>query len=381
MLNNLSLILLSAGESSRFKIPVKKQWLRIGEKPLWLTVLNRFENMGIFSKIVLTAHRDEVALFQNFTDIEIIAGGDSRQNSIKNAISNIETEFVVISDIARCLIPKDVLNRLIENRHLGDIIVPYLPVSDTVVVGENSVDRDSVKLIQTPQISKTEILQNLLNSENSEFTDESSLFVANGYKRYFVLGDKKAEKLTYISDITSSDCFKKPVSEKITVGNGFDVHQFEIDGSPLKLGGVIIDTPLTFKAHSDGDVLIHSLIDSILGASSLGDIGEMFPDSNEKYRGADSTELLKYVKTIITKIGIQIEHIDITVIAEIPRLKDYKITIQKKLSEVLNIPKYSINIKATTTEKLGFIGRKEGVAVLSTATLKYIDWRNLLNES
>jgi len=374
----LSLILLSAGESSRFQLPIKKQWLRVGKNPLWLDVLNRFESLNIFSKIILTAHKDEVSLFKNFTDIEIIVGGETRQKSIKNAISKIETDYVMISDIARCLIPEDMLDRLISNIHFGDVIVPYLPVSDTVVFGQDSINRDMVKLIQTPQISKTKILKKLLQNDK-EFTDESSLFVANGFQRFFVLGDKKADKLTYIQDVTSSSCFKKPVDEKIVIGNGFDVHQFEIDGSPLKLGGIEIKTPLTFKAHSDGDVLIHSLIDSILGASGIGDIGDMFPDNDEKYKGADSSELLKYVKNLITKIGLQIEHIDITVMAEIPRLKNYKMEIRKKLSEILDIQKSSVNIKATTTEKLGFIGRKEGVAVLTTATLKYVNWKEFLN--
>jgi len=379
-LKNLSLILLSAGESSRFKLPIKKQWLRIGEKPLWLSVLEKFQSLDIFQKIILTAHKDEVSFFQNFTDIQIVAGGDSRQNSIKNALSEIESDFVMISDIARCFIPKDMIFRLIENIPNGDIIVPFLPISDTVVFDGENINREHLQIVQTPQLSKTAILKNLIQETSREFTDESSLFFANGFKRFFVLGDKRAEKLTYISDITSSDCFQKPVSSNILIGNGFDVHQFEFGDSPLKLGGIEIETPFKFKAHSDGDVLIHSLIDSILGASGIGDIGEMFPDTDEKYRGADSVELLKVVLQTIQKIGLEINNVDITVIAEIPRLKKYKMEIRENLSKVLGIPKYLVNVKATTTEKLGFVGRKEGVAVLSSASLKYINWREVLNE-
>ena len=379
-MKNISLILLSAGESSRFKLPIKKQWLRINDKPLWLSVVEKFQSLNMFQNIILTAHKDEVSFFRNFTNIKIVAGGNSRQNSIKNALSEIDSEFVMISDIARCFIPKDMIFRLIENIPNGDIIVPFLPISDTVVFDGKNINREHLKIVQTPQISTTSILKKLIQETSQEFTDESSLFFANGFKRFFVSGDKKAEKLTYISDITSSDCFQKPVSNNILIGNGFDVHQFEFDDSPLKLGGVEIKSPFSFKAHSDGDVLIHSLIDSILGASGIGDIGEMFPDNDEKYRGADSVELLKIVLKTITNIGLEINNIDITVMAEIPRLKKYKMEIREKLSQILDVPKFLVNVKATTTEKLGFIGRKEGVAVLSSVSLKYINWRELINE-
>jgi 2-C-methyl-D-erythritol 4-phosphate cytidylyltransferase/2-C-methyl-D-erythritol 2,4-cyclodiphosphate synthase len=381
-MSKLSLILLSAGESNRFKFGVKKQWLRVANQPLWLQVLNRFRSSNRFEKIILTAHKDEVELFRNFTDSEIVVGGETRQESIKNGLAKVDTEYVVISDIARCFIPDDMLDRLIESRYMGDVVVPYLPVSDTVVVGDRTVDRDSVKLIQTPQVSKTEILKEFIQNSNQQFTDESSLFVANGYSRFFVIGDKQAEKLTYIEDIKGSSCFKDGYSEGITIGSGFDVHQLQIDGDrTLKLGGIEIDTPLSFQAHSDGDVLIHSLIDAILGGASLGDIGDMFPDNNHEYKDIDSMELLNRVYTLIHRVGVQIEHIDITVMAQTPRLKDYKLRIRENLAEALLLNMGQVNIKATTTEKLGAIGRKEGVAVLTTVTMKNIDWRVLQNEN
>ena len=180
----------------------------------------------------------------------------------------------------------------------------------------------------------------------------------------------------------SSHCFQDGFQNGLRVGNGFDVHQLQVDGErELRLGGVIIDTPLSFKAHSDGDVLIHSLIDSILGGAGIGDIGELFPDNDMRYKNINSVELLRTVNSIIHKIGLNIQHIDITVIAEVPRLKEYKKRIRDNLSNILDIPKYSINIKATTTEKLGFIGRKEGVGVFSTTTLQNIDWREFIHES
>jgi 2-C-methyl-D-erythritol 4-phosphate cytidylyltransferase/2-C-methyl-D-erythritol 2,4-cyclodiphosphate synthase len=177
--------------------------------------------------------------------------------------------------------------------------------------------------------------------------------------------------------LTSSKCFDKDVSNDILVGTGFDVHQFEAGDLPLKLGGVEIYSELNFKAHSDGDVLIHSLIDAILGASGLGDIGMIFPDNDMKFYNIDSTKLLEMIRDEINRIGLEIVNVDITAIAEIPRLNLYKQAIQNKLSEILEIDKSWINIKATTTEKLGFLGRKEGLAVQSVVSLKYINWRNL----
>ena len=372
----ISLILLSAGESSRFQLKIKKQWLRIGRDPLWLTVLKRFKSMGIFSKIIITAPIDEVNIFKNFTEVTVVAGGFTRQQSIRNGLIEVDTPLVMISDVARCFIPETMVNRLIKHADSGDIIVPYLPITDTVVFEDKTIERELVKIIQTPQLSKTDILREIINSEE-EFTDESSLFVAKGYNRFFVLGDKRAAKLTYLSDLTSSKCFDKDVSNDILVGIGFDVHQFEAGDLPLKLGGVEIHSELNFKAHSDGDVLIHSLIDAILGAAGLGDIGAIFPDSDIEFYNIDSIELLEIIKDKITLIGLEIVNIDITVIAEIPKLNIYKQAIQNKLSEILEIDKSWINIKATTTEKLGFLGRKEGLAVQSVVNLKYINWRNL----
>lgn len=378
-MSDISLILLGAGQSTRFGLPVKKQWLRVNNTPLWLKVLESFRESFDFANIVITADRDEVALFQHFTDVEVVAGGKSRQESIKFALEKIETPWVLISDIARCDIPKEMVDRILENRDKGDIVVPYLSVADTVVVGGENVDRDSVKLIQTPQLSKTEILRKLLRKSEKSWSDESSLFAEYGYRRYFVRGDRRANKLTYLEDIDNSSCFKKGFTESIRVGNGFDVHQFQIDDSrKLLLGGVEIDTPLSLKAHSDGDVLIHSLIDGILGGAGIGDIGELFPDSDEKYRNIDSAKLLENVLHTITKIGLEIRYIDITIIAQIPKLQGYKREIRENLSKILQIPKSNINIKATTTEKLGFIGRKEGIGVISTVTIANIDWRAYL---
>jgi 2-C-methyl-D-erythritol 4-phosphate cytidylyltransferase/2-C-methyl-D-erythritol 2,4-cyclodiphosphate synthase len=142
----------------------------------------------------------------------------------------------------------------------------------------------------------------------------------------------------------------------------------------MVLGGIKIKSNFGFKAHSDGDVLIHSVIDSLLGACGAGDIGEFFPDNDIKYKDANSKELLKYIVNFIKNTGYEIVNVDLTILAEVPKINPYKIEIKNMMAKLLDIEKYKINIKATTSEKMGFIGREEGVAVLSTSTLKYYDW-------
>ena len=143
----------------------------------------------------------------------------------------------------------------------------------------------------------------------------------------------------------------------------------------MYLGGVKLPYEFGFKAHSDGDVLIHSIIDALLGAIGAGDIGEFFPDTDPKYKGADSKVLLEYIVNFVKKVGYEIINIDVTILAEIPKINPFKNEIKNSLTKLLNIDKFKINIKATTSERLGFIGRKEAVAVHSVATLKYYDWK------
>jgi 2-C-methyl-D-erythritol 4-phosphate cytidylyltransferase/2-C-methyl-D-erythritol 2,4-cyclodiphosphate synthase len=158
------------------------------------------------------------------------------------------------------------------------------------------------------------------------------------------------------------------------VGFGIDIHPFE-EGKPMMLCGIRIDSPFGFKAHSDGDVAIHAIIDALLGASGLGDIGEFYPDTSDEYKGVDSSKLLKDTVQRLSNFGYVIGNIDITIIAQTPRLLNYKRDMRFNLARLLNLTPNLVNIKATTAEKLGWIGRKEGVAVEAVATLYYYDWR------
>lgn len=372
---DLTLVMLGAGSSSRFHQKVKKQWLRIGDIPLWLYAAQNLAKLHPFAQVIVTMNAEEMNYASKFSStITFVQGGDSRQASLSNALLHVKTPYVLVSDIARACIDSAMLERILEPRVHSDCVVPYLPVVDTVVYENCTIERDGVKLIQTPQLSRTALLQNALQTQTL-YTDDSSAIQAMGGTVTYVLGSFEAKKLTCKEDIALLPCLKAPSCDSF-VGYGFDVHAFE-EGKPMRLGGVEIDSALGFKAHSDGDVAIHALIDALLGAAGAGDIGELFPDTDEQYKGIDSKTLLTKVCSFLEKVGFEIVHCDVCIMAEFPKLGTLKNTIRFCLSELLGLAPHHVNVKATTTEKLGFIGRKEGVAVSATATLKYANWKNV----
>ena len=373
-MSNLTLVLLAAGNSSRFESNVKKQWLRIDHKPLWQFVADRLHNTGYFKDIIITSSIDDIEFMKNYSDYTFIEGGLTRQESLKNSLEAVSSEFVLVSDIARSCISDIFLDSIISQKGEADSIVPYLKVTDTVVYENSTIDREKVKRVQTPQLSRVSVLKDALNTDE-EFTDESSAIVANGGSRKFILGEDDAHKITFVQDLNRVPCLKYPSNDTMT-GTGFDVHAFD-DKGEMYLGGVKIDSDYGFKAHSDGDVAIHALIDALLGAAGMGDIGMLFPDNDDAYKGIDSKELLKRVVTKINNFGFIIVNVDLTIAAQKPRIGDYKLLMRKKIAQILCIDSSRVNIKATTTEKLGFIGRSEGVGVIANANLKYYDWKEI----
>jgi len=376
-LEDISLLILSAGSSSRFNhqnnyYKVKKQWLRVEDKPLWLFVVDRFREIYNFADIIVTSDKNELNYMKKFDDdIKFIIGGETRQESIINGIRHIDTKYVMVTDVARACVPSNVIIDMIKHKDNADIIVPYINISDTVVYENDVINRDNVKVIQTPQLSDVNILKKALDTD-TVYTDDSSAIKAIGGKVYHIKGDKLSAKLTYRSDIDDLKCLKPPLNYTFS-GIGLDIHKFQ-ENKKMYLGGVLIAVDYGFEAHSDGDVLIHSLIDALLGAIGGGDIGEFFPDTDEKYRDIDSKILLKEIVKFVYKVGYDIINIDITIVAQKPRIGIYKAKIQKTIADILQIPQRFVNIKATTAEKLGFVGKKEGVVVQSIANVRFNNW-------
>ncbi|WP_305862997.1 bifunctional 2-C-methyl-D-erythritol 4-phosphate cytidylyltransferase/2-C-methyl-D-erythritol 2,4-cyclodiphosphate synthase [Helicobacter cholecystus] len=372
---NTTLILLGAGDSSRFcsqsNLP-KKQWLRSGCDPLWLKVLNKFICFG-FNNIFLTASDKECFFMQNYTSYPIVCGGKTRTQSILNALKEVITPYVLISDIARYNPQEEVINSLfkaLSNDPTLCCVAPYLPVVDTTFCSKNGyLNRDHLKQIQTPQLSKTQILKKAL--QNGDFGDESSAITALGEKVGYILGSPLMNKLTYSYELSS---LTLPPPDKMNfVGQGIDIHAFT-PNKPMVLGGVQLPYDFGFKAHSDGDVLLHSITDAILGAIGAGDIGEWFPDTQENFKNADSKLLLKEVFEFSRAVGYEIINLDLSILAQTPKISPHKDAIKSSLSTLLHLPKHAINIKATTGEEMGFVGRGEGVCVISCVNMQFIDW-------
>ncbi|WP_298082195.1 bifunctional 2-C-methyl-D-erythritol 4-phosphate cytidylyltransferase/2-C-methyl-D-erythritol 2,4-cyclodiphosphate synthase [uncultured Campylobacter sp.] len=392
-MKDISLILLAAGDSSRFELPVKKQWLRVGELPLWQYVAQNIARAHPFKKIIIAVNEEDMSYCKRLYACSLASargesaergadergsanlkfyfapGGANRQSSLKSALQLVESELVLVSDVARAQISPELISSLVRNLGGADCISPYLGVNDTTYLGERIVEREELRLIQTPQLSRTALLKKAL--EGSEiFTDDSAAIGSAGGRLEFIKGEAGALKITRASDLAALNL--KPCSRDIFCGTGYDVHALE-KGASIVLGGVQIPCEFALIAHSDGDVAIHALIDAICGAAMLGDIGELFPDGDAKLKGADSKELLRKVMRRVRGYGYELVNADITIIAQRPKIGAYKAQMQEVLSEILNCAR--VNVKATTTEGLGFTGRSEGIAAQAAVSLKFYDWQ------
>ena len=380
--HTLALVLMAAGQSSRFSktLPVhqriKKQWIRINDIPLWKKVLEDLKTIYPFDEVIITADEMDQHYMQHFCDSDekIILGGETRSQSLRNAIKHTNCDYVFVTDVARCNFDQQVYANLLKNFENYDCSAPFLSCPDTAIYQNSAINRDELKLIQTPQISKTKLLEKFLLQR--DYTDESSAMIANQANVRFLEGSYVMRKITFLEDLKQIIHFDSP-SQRTFTGNGIDIHAFE-KTKKMYLGGVLLETDFGFKAHSDGDVLIHAIIDALLGAIGAGDIGEWFPDNDPSYHQINSSLLLEKIYSFIVSVGFEIHHIDVTILTETPKISPYKQKIKRYLSSLLHISEYHINIKATTGEKMGFIGRSEGTCVFVTANLAYIDWKKLL---
>ena len=449
MAKNMTLIIMSAGESTRFRqdsnndCAVKKQWIRVNGKPLWLFVADSLNARYKFQKVIITANALEVAYMKRFCNYEIVCGGETRQKSLENALRCVDSEFVAVSDAARFGVDFEVLDRLFAvDLDTIDCVIPVLSVADTIfmesesenppslaesfafdspsladsqssyspslaegargwVKSQNSsesncdspessanlvrkyLNRNAIKLVQTPQISRVSILQKALKLD--DFSDESSAINALGGRIATIKGSKTLDKLTHFEDLeriltcchserseeSNAQKSQNPTQNDIFIGYGFDTHRF-CKGDEVVLCGVKIPCEFRIEAHSDGDVALHALMDALLGAVGAGDIGEWFPPNDAKFKGADSLELLEQIVDFVRSVGFEIINVDLMILAEIPKITPHKDKMIAILSTALNLPKNRINIKATTMEKMGFIGRKEGICAKAVVGLKEI---------
>ncbi|MBQ1524684.1 MAG: 2-C-methyl-D-erythritol 2,4-cyclodiphosphate synthase, partial [Firmicutes bacterium] len=273
--------------------------------------------------------------------------------------------YVLVHDGARPFVSPEVISRVLEGVKKTGACVPVVPPADTVRDDEHTLDRSGLHLVQTPQGFRTDILAMAYeDAKGSRFegTDDASYVEQLGVTVSMVEGDPANRKMTT----------KEDMPMQVRAGTGFDVHRFgeAAEDSVITIGGVKIPYERPLLAHSDGDVLTHAIMDAVLGACGLGDIGEAFPDTDPAYEGADSVGLLKTCGEMIREKGYVVSNIDATIIGQEPKFMPYKRDMERILAEALGLPADRINIKATTTEKLGFTGRKEGLAAEAVCLVK-----------
>lgn len=368
----ISLILLGAGKGKRFKFP--KSFLKIENYPLYFFPLKTFSNFKEIDEIILVVPKgkkksvlEEIKEFKINKKIKVIEGGKERIDSLKNGLLKAKGEIVLIHDVSRPFVPEDLIRRILKKK--GEVIVPFLRVYDTTVYNSEILKREKIKLIQTPQkINKKILLEAIKKSKGKIYTDESTMIKETlNIKPKYIKGSIINFKITYPEDINFLKLIWKGFYKPL-IGSGYDIHRL-IEGRKLYLGGVYIPYKKGALGHSDGDSLIHSIVDAILGAIGEGDIGKHFPDNDPKWKDVKSEIFLKKCKEMLEKKNIIIGNIDCVIFLEEPKLGKYKEKIRKNIARILNIKEKKISIKAKTFEKMGIIGKKKAVAAHSICLL------------
>ncbi|HEX8379195.1 MAG TPA: bifunctional 2-C-methyl-D-erythritol 4-phosphate cytidylyltransferase/2-C-methyl-D-erythritol 2,4-cyclodiphosphate synthase [Allosphingosinicella sp.] len=373
-------LLVAAGSGSRAGGGVPKQYRRLAGKPLLVHAVDGLEQAGIGEiRVVIGAGQE--ALYREALGGRAlpspIVGGAERQHSVRNGLEAIAAEggagAVFIHDSARPFLPRAVADRLRDGLAGAEGAVPVLPVVDTLARAETEladpVSRDGLVRVQTPQAFRFEaILAAHRRWSGGLATDDAQVARAAGLRVAAVAGDEALEKLTHEEDFARAEQ-RLAAGMTTRTGMGFDVHAFA-PGEDLWLGGVRIPHDRGLKGHSDADVLLHALTDALLGAIGAGDIGDHFPPSDPQWRGAASSLFLEHARGLIEARGGRIDHVDATVICEAPRIGPYRDSMRASVAALLRLAPGRVSIKATTTERLGFTGRGEGMAAQAIATIR-----------
>ncbi|QLC24174.1 bifunctional 2-C-methyl-D-erythritol 4-phosphate cytidylyltransferase/2-C-methyl-D-erythritol 2,4-cyclodiphosphate synthase [Parasphingopyxis algicola] len=304
-----------------------------------------------------------------------IIGGASRQESVRNGLEALATsggaDIVLIHDAARPFTPAAVIDRLIDALDADGGAIPALPVIDSLARTDGrTVDRSEFVTIQTPQAFRFDTILSAHRNWTGDrpATDDAAIARAAGHSVALVAGDPALKKITFAEDFAMPSSLSAPSSALIRTGLGYDVHAFT-EGDHVWLCGVEIPHDRALAGHSDADVGLHALTDAILGALGEGDIGDHFPPSDPQWKGAASHRFLEHARDLAAERNAAIHHVDVTLICEAPKIGPHRAAMRARIAEILAIPEKSVSVKATTTEKLGFTGRSEGIAAQAIATL------------
>ena len=370
-------LIVAAGRGERLGGGIPKQFRLLGGKPLVRRAVEALRSHPAIRsvRVVIGAGQLELAA-EALAGLELgqlIEGGAERADSVRAGLATIDGDAVLVHDAARPFCPSHVIDRLLAPLEFFDGAAPVLPVGDTIARAsdrlEDAIDRSGVVRVQTPQAFRLEALREAYNQWTGEAPiDETTVARAAGMSIAAVQGDSALEKITTEDDFARAEEW---LSSRMTprTGIGFDVHAFEGDG-PIMMGGVEIPHSRGLAGHSDADVALHAITDALLGAAGLGDIGEHFPPSDAQWKGASSDRFLAHAASLIGDLGGVIDHVDCTIVCEEPKVGPHRLAMRDRVAAILQVQREQVSIKATTTEGLGFTGRREGIAAQAVANIR-----------
>ena len=380
--HKVAALILAAGQGSRAGTDIPKQFRQIGGKAVLAHSVEAFARHPAVGEVflVIGAGQQETVrtMIGDHQVTALIEGADSRRGSVRAGLEAIAAtggaDRVLIHDAARPFISSSMIDQLLAALEQAPGAFPALPVADTLVkstgnIAGDIVDRSGLYRVQTPQAFHFESIIRAHRAWDSsrEATDDAQMLREAGHDILMVPGDERLEKLTYPQDFARAEA-QLASCRTTRVGMGYDVHRLAAD-EELWLCGVQVPHDRGLAGHSDADVAIHAIVDAVLGALSEGDIGNHFPPSDPQWRGAASSRFLEYAANRVTERGGRMEHIDVTIICEAPKIGPHRDAMRHRISEILAISLERVSVKATTTERLGFAGRREGIAAQAVATI------------
>lgn len=370
-------IIVAAGSSSRLAGDVPKVYRRTGGKMVLEQALEPFLQHPNISSVLVVANPQHAHLYKELHEqgMWFCAGGKTRQESVYaglDALADNPPDWVLVHDAARPLVSREVIDRVLAALATHAAAIPCTPVKDTIkqaspqgTVGA-TLPRGDLRAAQTPQgFHYAALLAAHMAAKGNEYTDDAAIMEAAGVPVAIVEGCEQNQKLT-----TLADWQRMQPASSMRVGNGFDVHRLIANAQrPLMICGVEVPSDLALEGHSDADVGLHALTDALLGALGEGDIGEHFPPSDDRWRNADSSLFVREAMRLARERGAAVSNADMTIIAESPKLSPFKAAMRARVAELLGVASSQVNVKATTTEGLGFTGRKEGIAAQASVLL------------
>jgi 2-C-methyl-D-erythritol 4-phosphate cytidylyltransferase/2-C-methyl-D-erythritol 2,4-cyclodiphosphate synthase len=370
-------LIVAAGKGERLGASVPKQFLPIAGKPVLRWAVEALIGHPAIRAVRVVIGEGQAtqagAALAGLEVGDLINGGAERADSVRAGLAFVNGDAVLVHDAARPFCPPEVVDRLLAPLEFFEGSAPVLPVRDTIArVGEEldtPVDRSSLARVQTPQAFRlSELRQAYRQWTGAPPTDETTVLRAAGMRVAAVEGDPALDKITTAADFRRAEQWLAGRLVPRT-GMGFDVHAFAGDG-PVMLGGIAVPHSRGLAGHSDADVVLHAVTDAVLGAAGLGDIGEHFPPSDPQWKGASSDRFLSHAVELLRTQGAILDHVDCTIIAEEPKVGPYRAAMRARIAEIAGLGFDQVSIKATTTEGLGFAGRREGIAAQAVASIR-----------